>query len=206
MAIGWKEEVIVHEDGLTRCGWCGRDPLYMAYHDAEWGVPERDGRKLFEKFTLDAFQAGLSWLTILRKRENFRRAFAGFDPGVIARWGRRDVARLMADPGIVRNRRKIEAAISNARACLEMGGPEAFSAFLWRYVDGEPLRNHPRSPADVPAETALSRRISGDLKRLGFRFCGPTIVYAFMQAAGLVDDHLTACHRHAPPARGGQGR
>ena len=203
MAIGWEEDVIVHDDGLARCGWCGRDAPYMAYHDAEWGVPERDGQRLYEKFTLDAFQAGLSWLTILKKRENFRRAFAGFDPETIAGWGEADAARLMNDAGIVRNRLKIEAAITNARAVCDMGGARAFSAFLWDFTGGEPLRNNPRGKADVPASTPLAEKISREMKQRGFRFCGPTIVYAFMQAVGLVNDHLITCHRHAAVAAPG---
>ncbi len=195
MGIGWDEDVIVHDDGLARCGWCGTDPLYMAYHDTEWGVPELDGRRLFEKLSLDIFQAGLSWLTILRKRQAFRNAFAGFDPERVAAFGERDVARLMADAGIVRNRAKVEATIGNARALLEMGGPEAFSRFLWDFVDGRPLVNRPRMKAEVPAFTPLSERVARELKRKGFRFCGPTVVYAFMQAVGMVDDHLATCHR-----------
>ncbi|NCO15751.1 MAG: DNA-3-methyladenine glycosylase I [Alphaproteobacteria bacterium] len=178
-----------------RCPWCGDDPLYVAYHDAEWGVAERDGRALWEKLILDGFQAGLSWITILRKREGFRDAFEGFDPVRIARYGEADVARLMADARIVRHRGKIEATIGNAQACLAMGGADAFGAWCWAWVDGAPLRNRPATMRDVPAETPLSRAISRDLKARGFRFCGPTIVYAWMQACGLVDDHLAACPR-----------
>jgi len=195
MGIGWDEDVIVHDDGLARCGWCGTDPLYVAYHDAEWGVPEHDGRRLFEKLSLDIFQAGLSWLTILRKRQAFRAAFAGFDPERVAAFGKRDVACLLEDAGIVRNRAKVEATIGNARALLEMGGPAAFSRFLWDFVDGQPLVNLPRTKAEVPAFTPLSERVARELKRKGFRFCGPTVVYAFMQAVGMVDDHLATCHR-----------
>lgn len=161
-------------------------------------MPERDGRALWEKLVLDGFQAGLSWITILRKRDNFRAAFQGFDPAVIAEWGEDDVLRCLADPGIVRHRGKIEATIGNARACLDMGGPEAFGAHIWAYVGDEPLVNSPVTMADVPTETALSRQISKDLKKLGFRFCGPTIVYAWLQACGVVNDHLVGC-----PARNG---
>ncbi len=195
MGIGWDEDVIVHDDGLARCGWCGTDHLYVAYHDTEWGVPEHDGRRLFEKLSLDIFQAGLSWLTILRKRPAFREAFAGFDPEQVAAFGARDVARLMEDAGIVRNRAKIEATITNARTLLDMGGPKAFSRFLWNFVDGRPLVNRPRAKVEVPAFTPLSERVARELKRKGFRFCGPTVVYAFMQAVGMVDDHLATCHR-----------
>jgi len=179
-----------------RCGWCGKDPLYMAYHDTEWGVPERDSRALFEKLILDGFQAGLSWITILRKRDAFRRAFAGFDPELIAGWGEDEVARLLADPGIVRHRGKIEATIGNARAWAEIEAREGFSDFLWRRIGGRPLQNRFATLAEVPAETPLSRQISKDLRASGFRFCGPTITYAFMQAVGMVNDHLVSCPRH----------
>lgn len=183
-----------------RCPWCGDDPLYVAYHDTEWGVPERDGRALWEKLVLDGFQAGLAWITILRKRENFRTAFAGFDPEVIARWGEAEVARLLADPGIVRHRGKIEATITNARAWLEIEAREGFADFLWSRVGGAPIQNRFRHMQEVPAETPLSQRISRDLKAAGFRFCGPTITYAFMQATGMVNDHLVTCPRHAEVA------
>jgi DNA-3-methyladenine glycosylase I len=189
--------------GDGRCGWCGTDPLYVAYHDTEWGVPERDGRALWEKLVLDGFQAGLSWITVLRKREAFRAAFEGFDPERVARWGEAEVARCLADPGIVRHRGKIEAAIGNARAFLRIEEREDFSAFCWRYVDGAPIRNAFASAAEVPAWTPLSARMSKDLRAEGFRFCGPTIVYAWMQATGLVNDHLTTCHRHAEVATPG---
>jgi len=197
MAIGWKEDVIVHADGLARCGWCGTDELYMAYHDEEWGIPERDGQRLFEKFILDSFQAGLSWLTILKKRDNFRAAFAGFDPAVLAEWGEADIGRLMKDAGIVRNRAKIGAAIANARAVVAMGGLEAFAQYLWDFTSGRPIVNHPATRAEVPASTPLSQAISRDMKQRGFRFCGPTIIHAFMQATGMVNDHLTTCHCRA---------
>ncbi len=179
-----------------RCGWCGDDPLYVAYHDTEWGVPEYDGRALWEKLVLDGFQAGLAWITILRKRDAFRAAFEGFEPATIARWGDADVARLLADPGIVRHRGKIEATIGNARAWLDLGGSEAFADRMWAYVDGAPLQTDRASLAEVPGFTPLSVRVSKDLKKAGFRFCGPTITYAWMQATGLVNDHVTTCHRH----------
>jgi DNA-3-methyladenine glycosylase I len=184
-------------DQTGRCGWCGTDPLYVAYHDTEWGVPERDGRALWEKLVLDGFQAGLSWITILRKRDAFRAAFDGFDPARIAEWDEAEVARCLADPGIVRHRGKIEATIGNARAYQQIEARVGFADFLWAYVDGTPLQNRPVTMADVPAQTPLSRRISQDLRAEGFRFCGPTIVYAFMQATGMVNDHLIGCPRHA---------
>jgi len=181
---------------MDRCAWCGADPLYVAYHDTDWGVPERDARALWEKLVLDGFQAGLSWITILRKRENFRAAFQGFHPSVIASWGDADIARLLDDPGIVRSRAKIAATIGNARAFLAIEEKQGFDQWLWRYVDGQPLQGNYRSMADVPAKTALSERISADLKQAGFLFVGPTIVYAFMQAVGMTNDHVTTCHRH----------
>jgi DNA-3-methyladenine glycosylase I len=182
---------------LPRCPWPGEDPLYVAYHDREWGVPEHDDRALFEKLVLDGFQAGLSWIIILRKRENFRRAFDGFDPARIARYTPKRIEKLMQDAGIVRNRLKIEGAVLSARAWLDVmeQGP-GFSGLLWGFVDGEPRINRPRSVKQVPAETELSRAISHELARRGFRFVGPTIVYAFMQAVGIVNDHLVSCHRH----------
>lgn len=180
-----------------RCSWCGSEPIYVDYHDTEWGVPERDARALWEKLILDGFQAGLSWITILKKRDAFRAAFEGFDPALIARWGEADVARLLADPGIVRSRAKIEATIGNARAWLAIHQTEGFDQFLWRYMDGQPLQNNFRSKAEVPVATPLSERISKDLKSAGFKFAGPTIVYAFMQAVGMVNDHMVSCPRHA---------
>ena len=179
-----------------RCGWCGTDPTYLDYHDHEWGVPERDGRALWEKLCLDGFQAGLSWITILRKRESFRAAFAGFEPAVVAEWGEAEVAGLLNDPGIVRHRGKIEATIGNARAYLEIEARQGFSKRLWDYVDGAPLQPNRQSMAEIPADTELSTRISKDLKKAGFKFCGPTIVYAFMQATGMVNDHIVSCHCH----------
>jgi len=180
------------------CPWPGTDPLYVAYHDEEWGVPERDDRALYEKLILDGFQAGLSWITILRKREAFRRAFNDFAPEKIARYNAKKVEALMQDASIVRNRMKIEGTIASAGAWLEMmeTGP-GFSAFLWDFVDGKPIVNRYEAMNQVPAETALSGAISKELKSRGFKFCGPTIVYAFMQATGMVNDHLTTCHRHA---------
>lgn len=192
-----------HADGLHRCPWCGSDPIYVRYHDTEWGVPERNDRALFEKLLLDGFQAGLSWITILRKRDNFRRAFDGFKPEKIARYDKRKVASLMKDAGIVRNRMKVEGAVSSARAYLDImdEGP-GFSNYLWEFVGGEPIVNRFRTIRQVPAETEVSRKISKDLKARGFKFCGPTIVYAFMQAVGMVNDHLVTCHRHQALVRG----
>lgn len=181
---------------MERCGWAGPEQIYIDYHDHEWGVPERDSRALWEKLILDGFQAGLSWITILKKRDNFRAAFAGFDPDVIAGWGEAEVARLLADPGIIRHRGKIEATIGNARAWQRIEAQGGFDRFLWDYVDGRPIRNRWRSLSEVPAFTPLSERVSKDLKKAGFRFCGPTIVYAFMQAVGMVNDHLVTCPRH----------
>ena len=182
---------------LVRCAWCGADPLYQAYHDTEWGVPLHDDRALFELLTLEGAQAGLSWLTVLKKREGYRKAFANFDPAVVARFTDADQARLLADPGIVRSRAKIEATIGNARAYLAIREGEGFDAWLWRYVDGRPLQNRFAAPAEVPAATPLSETVSKDLKKAGFRFAGPTIVYAFMQAVGMVNDHLVTCPAHA---------
>ena len=179
-----------------RCGWCGTDPTYVAYHDREWGVPERDPRALWEKLVLDGFQAGLSWITILRKRDAFRARFQGFDPEVVAHWGETEVAAALADPGIVRHRGKIEAAIGNARAYLALSERQDFATFLWNFVDGQPVQNRFAEQSDVPAETVLSRQVSRELGRAGFRFAGPTIVYAFMQASGFVNDHLVSCPCH----------
>lgn len=188
-----------------RCGWCGTDPLYVAYHDTEWGVPEYDDRALFEKLILDGFQAGLSWITILRKREAFRAAFAGFDPERIVRFGPREVEALMGNAGIVRNRAKIEGTIASARATLALRDQGGLSKFLWDFVDGAPLQTRPTTLKDVPAETPLSRTMSKALKQRGFAFCGPTIVYAFLQACGFVNDHLVTCFRHAECAELGDG-
>lgn len=184
---------VLHEDGICRCTWCGTDPVYVAYHDTEWGVPEYDSRALFEKLQLDGFQAGLSWITILRKREAFRKAFDDFNPEKMARYRPAKLERLMNDAGIVRNRLKIEASVSNARAYLAI--PD-FSAYLWNFLDGRPLQNRRHGMKDVPAMTPLAEKISKDMKKRGFRFVGPTIIYAFMQACGLVNDHMIDCHRH----------
>lgn len=188
-------------DDIVRCGWAGSDPLYVAYHDHEWGVPLRDDRVLFEMLILEGFQAGLSWITILRKRENFRRAFDGFEPAKVAAYDERKIAALLADPGIVRNRAKIEGTIASARAYLElMAEPGGAAGFLWEFVGGEPIVNRRRSLAEVPAETPTARAMSKALKRRGFKFCGPTIAYAFMQAVGMVDDHVVDCFRHGAGA------
>ena len=182
---------------LTRCTWPGDDPLYVAYHDAEWGVPEHDDRALFEKLLLDGFQAGLSWITILRKRENFRAAFKGFVPERIARFGDKDVARLMADAGIVRNRAKIEGAILSAKAYLALQeSGQTFNQFLWQFTDGRTRHNRWRGMGDIPPESAESIAMSKALKAAGFKFCGPTICYAFMQAVGMVNDHFVGCFRY----------
>ncbi len=179
-----------------RCGWCGQQEIYISYHDHEWGVPEYDSRALWEKLILDGFQAGLSWITILKKRPAFRAGFDGFDPNIVARYGPDEVARLRNDKGIVRHRGKIEAAITNARSWQKIEAREGFQQFLWRYVDGAPLQNNFVSDRDIPASTPLSGRISKDLKAEGFKFCGPTIVYAFMQAVGMVNDHVITCRCH----------
>lgn len=188
-----------------RCGWCGQEEIYVNYHDHEWGVPEYDSRTLWEKLILDGFQAGLSWITILKKRDNFRAAFEGFDPHIIAGWGEAEVSRLLGDPGIIRHRGKIEATITNARAWVEIEQAQGFDRFLWAYVDDRPVQNAPVTLADVPADTPLSRQISKDLKKAGFKFCGPTIVYAFMQAVGMVNDHVKGCPAQARVAARGAG-
>jgi DNA-3-methyladenine glycosylase I len=185
----------------TRCPWAGSEPIYVRYHDEEWGVPKSDDTALFEKLVLEGFQSGLSWVTILRKRENFRKAFHGFDAARIARYGARDIARLMADEGIVRNRLKVEATIDNARALLKLQERTSLAAFLWGLLDDRPQINRHTSLKSVPAETAASKAISKALKAEGFRFVGPTTVYAFMQAVGMVNDHLVGCFRHAACAR-----
>ena len=182
---------------LSRCAWCGTDPLYVAYHDDEWGVPVRDERRLFEFLILEGAQAGLSWLTILRKREGYRRAFHGFDAERMARYSESDIARLRADTGIVRNRLKIEAAIGNARALLDLQQSGAtLVETLWTHVDGEPRQNQWTQCDQVPTTAPESEAMSRELKRLGFRFVGPTICYALMQATGMVNDHTTDCFRH----------
>ena len=186
-----------------RCAWPGEDPLYVSYHDEEWGVPEYDDRALYEKLVLDGFQAGLSWITILRKRENFRRAFDAFDPEKIARYGKRDMKRLLKNEGIIRSEAKIAAAIRGARLWLDIMGkePGGFSEFIWKHVEGKPQINRAKSMADIPAKTAMSEKMAKDLKTRGFKFCGPVIVYAFAQATGMVNDHIVSCHRHAACAK-----
>jgi DNA-3-methyladenine glycosylase I len=194
--------LIPHADGLVRCPWPKQDPLYVAYHDEEWGVPEYDDRALYEKLVLDGFQAGLSWITILRKRDNFRRAFDNFAPEKIARYGKRKTESLMKDAGIVRNRAKIEGVVSSARAWLEiMENGGGFSNLLWDFLDGKPKLNNFRTIKQVPAETDISRKMSKELSSRGFKFVGPTIVYAFMQAVGMVNDHLVSCHRYGAVAK-----
>ncbi|MGO9361781.1 MAG: DNA-3-methyladenine glycosylase I [Xanthobacteraceae bacterium] len=196
-----------HADGLVRCPWPGEDPLYVAYHDEEWGVPEYDDRALFEKLILDGFQAGLSWITILRKRDNFRKAFDNFDPHKIARYDAKKIHALMNDAGIVRNRAKIEGAVASAKAYLKImeEGP-GFSKLLWDFVGNRPQLNTFETTASVPASTPLSVAVSKELASRGFKFVGPTIVYAFMQATGLVNDHLVTCHRHAACATAKKAR
>jgi DNA-3-methyladenine glycosylase I len=192
---------------VTRCGWAGSDPLLVAYHDEEWGVPAHDDRTLFEFLVLEGAQAGLSWRTILAKRPRYRQVFARFDPARVARFGARDVARLLRDDGIVRNRLKIEAAIANARAVLELerdGG--SLDRHLWSFVGGTPMQNRWRTPREVPATTPEATAMSRDLIRRGFRFVGPTICYAMMQATGMVNDHVIGCFRHVQLVRGGRRR
>lgn len=180
----------------TRCDWCGSLPIYVNYHDEEWGVPEYDSRALWEKLVLDGFQAGLSWLTILKKRDAFRAAFAGFDPEKVAAFTETDVQRLLGDAGIIRHRGKIEAAIAGAQTWIKLEEQQGFGALMWDYVGGQPLVNRFETMAQVPPSTEFSERISKDLKKMGFKFCGPTIVYAWMEATGLINDHLITCHRH----------
>ena len=187
---------ILHPDGKKRCHWPGTDPLYVAYHDEEWGVPEFDDHALFEKLLLDGFQAGLSWITILRKRDHFRAAFDGFDPDKMARYKPKKIEALMQDAGIVRNRMKIESSVKSAQAWIAIQEREGFSHFLWKHLDGRPKQNRPRTSKDIPTETELSKTISKELRKEGFNFVGPTIVYAFMQATGFVNDHLVECFRH----------
>ena len=186
-----------------RCAWPGEDPLYRAYHDKEWGVPEMDSRALYEKLVLDGFQAGLSWITILRKRENFRKAFHNFDPEKIARYGARDIERLMKNEGIIRSRPKIEAAIKGAKLWLEIEEKESggFVELIWKHAGGKPKQNRFKSMKDVPAQTEMSQGLAKELKQRGFNFCGPVIVYAFAQAVGMVNDHVTSCFRHAECAK-----
>lgn len=182
----------------SRCSWCGTDPLYVHYHDTVWGRPEYDDQALFEKLCLDGQQAGLSWITILRKQESYRQAYAGFDPEQIVRFDDGDVARLLDDPGIIRNRLKIQSIIRNARGFLALRDQGiSFSKFLWQFVDGRPIQNQWRALSEIPAFTPESEAMSRALKKAGFNFVGPTIVYAFMQATGMVNDHLVSCHAHA---------
>ncbi len=182
---------------LTRCGWHGQDPLYIQYHDEEWGVPLHDERRLFEMLILEGAQAGLSWITVLRKREAYRKAFDNFDPAKVARYDDKKIARLLADPGIIRNRAKVNAAVGNAQAFLavqdEFG---SFDAYIWQFVGGKPIQNRRKALRNIPAETEESRAMSKDLKKRGFRFVGPTICYAHMQATGMVNDHLVGCFRY----------
>ncbi len=181
----------------TRCGWCGDDPLYVAYHDEEWGVPVFDDRTLFEFLILEGAQAGLSWSTILNKREGYRRAFDGFDPAMVARYDGPKISALLTDPGIVRNQLKIGAAVTNAQAFLRVQEEWGrFSDYIWSFVEGRPIRNSWRSLSEIPSTTPLAETISKDLKARGFRFVGPTIVYAHMQATGMVNDHLVGCFRY----------
>lgn len=186
-------------DTPTRCAWPGKDPLYVSYHDQEWGVPEFDSRALYEKLVLDGFQAGLSWITILRKRENFRRAFDNFRPEKIARYGKKDISRLLRDEGIIRSEAKIRAAIRGAQLWLDIEEHEqgGFRDAIWKHVGGRPQINRYRSIKQIPAKTKMSEALSKDLKKRGFNFCGPVIVYAFAQAVGMVNDHVVSCHRHA---------
>jgi DNA-3-methyladenine glycosylase I len=187
-----------------RCGWCGTDPLYVAYHDLEWGVPVHDDRALFEFLVLEGAQAGLSWITILRKREHYRAAFDGFDPTVVANYGEERISELLADPGIVRNRQKVRSAVSNARAFLEVQEEfGTFSDYIWSFTAGRPIQNHWRTMDQIPSTTPLADTISRDLKSRGFRFVGPTIVYAHMQATGIVNDHVVTCFRHSEVAEMG---
>jgi DNA-3-methyladenine glycosylase I len=189
-----------------RCPWPGTDPLYVAYHDEEWGVPKKDARALFEKLVLEGFQAGLSWITVLRKREAFRAAFDDFDAERMARYGQGKVTSLLQDEGIIRHRGKIEAAISNAKAFLELEEGPGFSQFLWSFVDGAPKQNAFRRMAEIPPQTPESAAMAKALKTRGFRFCGPTTLYAMMQGVGMVNDHLTTCFRHAECAKLGKAQ
>lgn len=190
------------DDGRTRCGWCLGDPRYLAYHDHEWGVPVHDDRLIFEFLVLEGAQAGLSWLTILKKRDAYRRAFAGFHPEKVARFDARQKTALLDNAGIVRNRMKIESAVGNARVFLKVQEEfGSFDAYAWRFVGGKPIRNAWRALSELPAETAESKAMSQDLKQRGFRFVGPTIVYSHMQATGMVNDHLVGCFRHREVAR-----
>lgn len=187
---------------MRRCEWCGDDPLYVDYHDREWGVPLHDDQRLFEMLVLEGAQAGLSWITVLRKRENYRRAFDGFDPVKVAAYTDRDVSRLLGDAGIIRNRLKIQSAIRNARAFLDVQKAfGSFDSYIWDFVDSRPIQNHWQTLSELPGSTALSDQISKDLKKRGFNFVGSTIIYAHMQATGMVNDHTTDCFRHQAVSR-----
>ncbi len=189
---------MVTDQSGKRCGWCGESALYQGYHDTEWGVPEWDSKSLFEKLILDGAQAGLAWITVLRKRENYREAYLGFDPEKMARFSEQDIERLLLNPGIIRNRLKVLSARRNAQAYLNiMSGPENFSDFLWKHVDHEPRQNRWASIKELPTASAEAEQMSKALKKAGFNFVGPTIVYAFMQAVGMVNDHTVDCFRHS---------
>ncbi|MFV0292262.1 MAG: DNA-3-methyladenine glycosylase I [Paracoccus sp. (in: a-proteobacteria)] len=180
-----------------RCGWCGSEQIYVDYHDTEWGVPEYDPRALWEKLVLDGFQAGLSWITILRKRDSFREEFEGFDPERIAAWGPENIENALKNPGIIRHRGKIEATIRSAQLFLEIEAGQGFTPYMWEFVGGKPVQNNFMTLGDVPGSTSESAAMSKALKKRGFNFCGPVICYAFMQAVGMVNDHITSCHRHS---------
>ena len=194
----WKHDKVSGADGKARCGWVSEDPLYQKYHDREWGRPLKDDRALFELLTLEGCQAGLSWITVLRKREHYRKVYDGFDPKKIARYSPAKLEKLLEDPGIIRHRGKIEASVGNAKAYLaiiERDGPRGFSKFLWSFVGDKPKKNRPKTLKDVPARSPESDAMSKALQKAGFKFVGSTICYAFMQASGMVDDHVDACHR-----------
>ena len=183
---------------MERCSWCGNDPIYVNYHDEEWGVPEHDDQSLYEKLCLDGFQAGLSWIIVLKKRDNFRTAFDGFDPEKVAKYGKRQINRLLKDAGIIRSQAKINGAIANAKAWLEVmkNGKGSFDEFLWKHVDFKPIINKWKTNSQIPTSTPVSIAMTKDLKKQGFKFVGPTICYAFMQAVGMVNDHVVGCPRH----------
>lgn len=190
----------------TRCGWCGTEPIYIEYHDTEWGVPEWDARSLWEKLVLDGFQAGLSWITILRKRDTFREVFEGFDPEKVARWGEREIELALQNPGIIRHRGKIQSTVRGAQLFLDIESSDGFTPWLWGFVDGAPIQNEWKDLSEVPAATERSTAMSKALKKKGFNFCGPVICYAFMQAVGMVNDHTTDCHCHEPVKALSSGR
>lgn len=195
----WKHDTVTGEDGKARCGWASADPLYQKYHDAEWGRPLKDDLALFELLTLEGCQAGLSWITVLRKREHYRKVYDGFDPAKIARYSPAKLEKLLADPGIIRHKGKIDASVGNAKAYLSLVAREgSFAKFLWSFVGGKPRKNHPATLKDVPARSPESDAMSKALQKAGFKFVGSTICYAFMQASGMVDDHVEACHRSKP--------